>query len=122
VVFVERVIDEGADPLVASFELLVAGPSADESKDGLWSWFSDETTATVRSVELDNGLLVVDFDNFIEAMNNAGTSCGSESLLAQLNGTAFQFTEVERVTYGIEGSCETFFNWLQRDCVVYHRP
>ena len=47
---------------------------------------------------------------------NASTSCGSEALLAQLNGTAFQFADVERTRYLLDGSCQDFANWLQRTC------
>jgi len=43
------------------------------------------------------------------------------SLLAQLNATAFQFDRVERVRYEMEQSCDTFSNWLQRDCAEYTR-
>lgn len=122
VAIVDRVIADGDDPLVSAFEFLVAGPTSGEKTDGYSSWFSAKTAGTVRSVELHDGLLVVDFDNFIETIANAGTSCGSVSLLAELNGTAFQFADVDAVTYEIEGSCETFFNWLQRGCVIYPRP
>jgi hypothetical protein len=72
-------------------------------------------------VTLDNGLLLVDFGDFRELIANASTSCGSMSLLSQLNATAFQFEEVERVRYLIEGSCDAFSNWLQRECMEYTR-
>jgi len=47
--------------------------------------------------------------------------CGSMSLLAQLNTTALPFEEVERARYAIEGSCDMFSDWLQRDCMEYTR-
>ena len=76
----------------------------------------------LRSVELSDGLLTVGFGDLPPVMNNASTSCGSSSQIAQLNGTAFQFQEVDRVSYQIEGSCDAFFGWLQRDCQEYLRP
>lgn len=119
---VDRSLDEAADPMKAVFELLVAGPTTDEIAAGAVSMFSNETAGMLRSVELSSGLLTVDFEDLRPVIPNASTSCGHFSLIAQLNGTAFQFPEVERVTYQIEGSCHTFFNWLQSDCREYPRP
>lgn len=119
---VDRSLDETTDPMKAVFELLVAGPTTHENVEGAVSMFSNETAGMLRSVELSNGLLTVDFEDLRPVIPNASTSCGHFSLIAQLNGTAFQFPEVERVTYQIEGSCHTFFNWLQRDCHEYPRP
>lgn len=115
-------VAEGDDPLTSSFELLVAGPTTNEQENGVWSWFSDETEGMVWSVTVEGDLLIVNFGDLRKIISNAGTSCGSEALLGQLNGTAFLSAEVERVTYEIEGSCDTFYNWLQRDCVIHIRP
>ncbi len=76
----------------------------------------------VRSVTLESGLLTVDFEDLRPVIPNASTSCGHLSLIAQLNGTAFQFAQVDRVTYQIDGSCDAFFNWLQTECQEYGRP
>ena len=121
VVFVTRSIAPGSDPMAAAFELLVAGPTADEVNAGASSSFSDATAASVESVTLAGDLLTVGFEDIRSDMNNASTACGSEALLAQLNGTAFQFAAVERVTYAINGNCGAFFNWLQRDCEILAR-
>jgi hypothetical protein len=103
-------------PIRAAFDELVAGPSPDEANAGASSFFSSETASVVSSVRLTDGLLVVDFAELRTLIPNASTSCGSEALLAQLNSTAFQFSEIDRVRYRIEGSCDDFANWLQRDC------
>lgn len=118
----DRSVDEAAEPIGTAFELLVAGPTAEEGAEGAGSFFSNETAGMLRSTELSDGLLTVDFGDLRPVIPNASTSCGSFSLIAQLNGTAFQFPEVERVTYQIEGNCDAFFNWLQRDCQEYLRP
>lgn len=117
-----RSIDETADPIESALRLLVAGPTAEEQATGAGSFFSTETEETIRSINLEGGLLTVDFEDLRPVIPNASTSCGHLSLIAQLNSTAFQFEEVDRVTYQIEGSCETFFNWLQTDCQEYTRP
>ncbi len=118
----ERIIDAAGDPIRAAFDQLVTGPNRAEQGDGAGSFFSLDTSGIVLSTDMADGLLVVDLVDARTRLANASTSCGSESLLAQLNATAFQFDEVERVTYEFEGSCDEFFNWLQRDCVVYSSP
>ncbi|MCJ7781801.1 MAG: GerMN domain-containing protein, partial [Acidimicrobiia bacterium] len=121
VVVYERQIGASADPIVAAFESLVAGPTIDEEASGAGSFFSAATTGMVASAAVDDGLLVVDFDDLRSVIPNASTSCGSMALLAQLTSTAFQFDDVERVRYEIEGSCTTFAEWLQRGCMEYTR-
>lgn len=111
-----REITDDVDPIEAAFEELVNGPTAEEVGDGASSFFSPATRDAVTSVVLSDGLLVIDLSDLRSVIPNASTSCGSESLLAQLNGTAFQFATVDRVRYRIEGSCDDFANWLQRDC------
>ena len=117
----ERRIGASVDPIVAAFESLVAGPTIDEEASGAGSFFSAGTTGMVASAAVDDGLLVVDFDDLRSVIPNASTTCGSMALLAQLTNTAFQFDDVESVRYEIEGSCDTFAGWLQRECMEYTR-
>ena len=117
----DRQVPATADPVRAALDELVAGPTADEQNQGAGSFFSTESAGTVRSAALDKGLLVVDFDDFRRLLGNASSSCGSEQFLAELNSTVFQFPEVQRVRYEIEGSCFTFATWLQGDCVEFTR-
>jgi hypothetical protein len=122
VTLLERSVAASLDPIEAAFRELVAGPTAEEAARGAdTAIFSGETSQAIQSVTLDEGLLSVDFTDFRQVIANASTSCGSMSLLAQLNTTAFQFEEVERVRYLIDGSCDTFANWLQRECTEYTR-
>jgi hypothetical protein len=112
----DRAVPATADPFRAAFDQLVAGPTAEEIGTGVGSFFSGATADAVSSVLLQDGILVVDLVDVRPLLNNASTSCGSEALLAQLNSTAFQFPEVERVRYQMSGSCSLFANWLQREC------
>ena len=112
-----RNVSENDDPVQAAFSALVGGPTTDETAAGAFSFFSSATADVISSITLSDGLLKVDFgDDLPSLIPNASTSCGSESLLAQLNGTAFQFESVERARYLVAGSCDGFANWLQRDC------
>ena len=121
VLMFERELDASRDLLFATFESLVAGPTAQEAASGATSHFSTATADAVVSATVEQGLLVIDFEDLRSTIPNASTSCGSMALLAQLNATAFQFDEVERVRYEIEGSCDTFSNWLERECIEYTR-
>ncbi|MGF1598372.1 MAG: hypothetical protein ACFCVK_15810 [Acidimicrobiales bacterium] len=68
----------------------------------------------------DRGAGVLDFRN---ALGPAGatTSCGSSALLGSLNATAFQFDEIDKVRYELEGSCDEFGGWLQFGCLEIER-
>ena len=102
----------------AALAELVAGPTAEEIAAGAGSFFSSDTADVVRTVtEGETGVLIVDFTDLRFLIPNASTSCGSEALLAQLNYTVLQF--VPRVRYEIDGSCDIFSNWLQRECVEF---
>jgi len=113
--FVRSIGDE-IDPYRSTFQLLVAGPTEDETTAGAGSFFSSETADVVKSAVLTDGVLSVDFADLRPLIPNASTSCGSQALLAQLNSTAFQFEPVERTRHLIDGSCNDFANWLQREC------
>jgi len=117
----ERQVAVADDAIRAAFERLVAGPTDAEQEIGASSFFSADTTGTVRNVTLQDGLLVVDFEDLRPLMPNASTSCGSEALLAQLNATAFQLPDVLSVRYEIAGDCDAFANWLQRECQEVER-
>lgn len=110
-----RSLPDGDDAIEFALAELVAGPTAAESDAGAGSFFSSETAGAITSVAVSDGLVVVDFIDIRPLMPNASTSCGSESLLAQLDATVFQF-DVDRARYRIEGSCDDFGNWLQREC------
>ena len=115
-----------ADPssrLEAAVRGLLAGPTQAEREAGYISLFSEQTALALNSVELgDDGVAIVDFADLRVVLNNASTSMGSQILLAQLNATVFQIPEVDAVEYRIHGSCDTFWEWLQRACEVLPRP
>lgn len=111
-----RTAPAGVDPMLAAFDELARGPTASEAAAGAGSFFSSVTADVVTSVRLTDELMLVDFEDLRPLMPSASSSCGREALLAQLNATAFQFQDVERVRYRVDGSCDEFANWLQGDC------
>ena len=109
-------------PLTAAFRGLMAGPTEEEQAAGVQSWFGDSTRNALRRIQLRDGFLVVDFDGRLtSAIPNASSSAGSAALLASLDSTAFQFPAVDSVQYRLEGSCDGFWEWLQRGCTTVRR-
>ena len=104
-------------PLAAALRALVRGPSPEEREAGVTSWFSDSSAFVLRRVRAETSHVEVDFRNDLKRLApGAGSSTGSEQLLASLDSTLFQFPWVRTVEYQMEGSCEAFWEWLQREC------
>lgn len=108
--------------LQAALTHLVAGPTPNEIAEGAGSNFSADTAGSlVRVTQDDNGYVVVDLTDKGGWMSMSSASCSSMALLAQLNSTVFQFGDVNRVRYELDGSCERFFNILQSECSEFDR-
>ncbi len=104
--------------LAATLRQLLAGPSAGDTAAGLGSFFSSATANTLLSATIaPGGAATIDFDPALATLiPNASSSAGSAALLRELDATVFQFLEVTSATYQLGGSCEAFFNFLQRGC------
>lgn len=121
---VDRTVPDTASLPRAAIEALLAGPTADERTAGLTSFFSSETAEMLNDVTVDAaGNAVVDFRDLRRIIPNASSSFGSRILLGELDATVFQFPNIARVEYRIDGSCEAFWEWLQYGgCQVAERP
>jgi hypothetical protein len=109
-------------PLDAALRELVRGPTPEERAEGLTSWFNDSTSGVLRRVRAESSHVTVDFhDDLRRLAPGAGSSSGSEQLLMALDSTVFQFSWVRTAEYRMEGSCEEFWAWLQRECTVVRR-
>ncbi len=123
------VIPLGEDPardeaflLEAALDALVAGPTAEEEARGITSFFSEATADLVAEVTLQGDSAMVDVRDLRTLVPNASSSTGSFLFLSELNGTIFGLPGIERVEYRMEGSCEDFWNFLQRSCQEVRRP
>lgn len=116
-----RAVPDGADALSHALSELLAGPTEPEDAAGLVTWFSGRTAGMLRSVTLEDGFAVVDFRDFRPIIPNAGSSAGSMMLMRHLEATAFQFPEVRRVEFRIDGDCEELMAWLQIGCIAIRR-
>jgi spore germination protein GerM len=114
-------IDPRVHPAENALRELLRGPREEERARGFTSFFSEETAGMLRDVRLEAGRLHVDFFDFRDVIPNASSAAGSRALLGELNATAFQFAEVREIDYRIEGSCDAFWNFLQRGCEIVDR-
>jgi len=120
---VGREVPRASDLLTAAVELLLRGPTPEERAAGIASFFSSETAGMLSEAVLDeNGSAVIDFHDFRTVIPGASSAAGSEALLGELNATVAALGTVDRVEYRIEGSCERFWNFLQRDCAIVRLP
>jgi spore germination protein GerM len=120
---VSREVLPAPDLLTATLAELLRGPTPEERAAGLTSWFSSETAGMLNGVRLDaEGRAIVDLADVRDVIPGASSSAGSATLLGELNGTLAQFDAVQEVEYRLDGSCERFWNFLQRDCEIVRFP
>jgi hypothetical protein len=111
-----RVLDGSADSLAFALQELLAGPNQEERARGLSSFFSTATAGMLIRAELRGDVAWIDFADFSGIIPNASSSAGSAQLLDQIAGTLFQFDGVREAELSFNGSCDAFWNWLQRGC------
>lgn len=104
------------DTVRHALEALLAGPLEREREAGLASFFSPGTAGMLNEVAVRDGVAYVDFRDFSGVIPNASASAGSAQLLDQIAGTLFQFDGIREAELSFDGSCDAFWNWLQRGC------
>ena len=92
----EIVIDDSTDKYTAAVETLLNEPG----EDNLTKIFPNN--AAIRSVEVSDGLAVVDFDGSL-LKNFVGGSTGEEFLIGSVVDTLTNFPEVKQVKFLVDG-------------------
>lgn len=118
--FVYREVPESNLVLTKTLEELVKGPDIIERAAGFVSFFSEDTVDAFAGVTLNAGRAIIDFRG-LEDLNNISSATGSEFFIANLNANVFQFDTIDAVEYRLNGSCDEFWNLLQRDCQLVTR-
>ncbi|HSF87151.1 MAG TPA: GerMN domain-containing protein [Acidimicrobiia bacterium] len=113
--FVYREVPPSDLVLTRTMEELVKGPDVFERAAGFVSFFSEETVDAFAGVTLNAGRATIEFRG-LESIDNISTASGSEFFLANLNANVFQFDTIDAVEYRLNGTCDDFWNLLQRDC------
>jgi hypothetical protein len=113
--------------LGAAMSAQLAGPTEAETAAGYYAFnvAADGVVSPDSTIQSYGGPDEAEFD-FIDfrsnpGMANASASAASTQLLAQLTSAAFQFPTVDSATFTFSGDCDSFWNWLQRDCTQVER-
>jgi len=113
-------LDDFGDAMIEQ----LTGPTDEELEAGYFAFTVEEGDAgQYVAYRADGGDVQFDFVDFRSdpGMSNASASTASMHLLAQLSAVSFQFPAADTVTYTFDGDCDTFWNWLQRDCTTVPR-
>lgn len=111
---VTRTIPRTQGVAKAALQELFKGPTEEEKKSGLSSFFSDDTKDILDRVNVKDGAAYVDLDGSVtQKLSNATTSCGSQAFTASVEKTLTQFRTVKKVFFAIEGSPKDFYDWIQ---------
>lgn len=121
---VTRLVTAGTDPIRATLNEAVKGPSGAERVEGIaGSFLSERTALMVRNVELEGSRLIVDFYPFVRSpmISNVSTSTGGMIFNTILSANLFQFPEVEEIEYRVDGSCSAYWAIFEADCSIQTR-
>jgi hypothetical protein len=78
--------------------------------------FSAQTASILKGVHVEPGTAYVNLADIRQTIPSAGTSCGSQAFLAEVDQTVRAVLPVERVLYAIDGDPAAFYDWLQFGC------
>lgn len=114
---VERKVPKTQSVARAALNELFKGPTEEEKKSGLNSWFSEKSKHILKDINIKDGNAYVDLDEWvIQNLGGATTSCGGANFSAEIETTLKQFPTIKKVFYSIEGNSTEFYSWQQMDC------
>lgn len=98
----------------AALDELFKGATAEETKKGYSSFFSEETTGLVISVRIVKGIAYVNLKGeVIEKLGGATSSCGSNTYYGSVNKTLKQFPTIKKIMFAIEKDPAMYYDWMQ---------
>lgn len=109
----EREVDPAAstqERLSLTLTEYLEGPSEEQQRRG---YSSALTGSKVRSVVVEEGHAVVDFNDSLEELGGFGTPTFGRIVIAELAENVFQFSDIESVSFELEGSCRRFAALLE---------
>lgn len=95
---------------------LFIGPTTEEKERGASSPFSESTTNLLHKVKIIDTTAYLDFNNATELLVGNNSSCGGGALMAQIENTVKQNSEINKVIISSNGNAEDFYFWLQLGC------
>ncbi len=115
---VERTIPKTKAVARAALEQLFLGPTNEEKSQDYYSWFSEKTKSILLDVKVEKKRAYVNLRASAPTVlpGMVTTSCGSEHLMAAMENTLLQFSNIKKVFFAIEGKPQDFYEWLQLSC------
>lgn len=116
--FVIREIKDNENLAQETMMQMFAGPTEEEKARGLQPfWITEENAGALGRIFIKDGTAYLDW-NEDESMltSGANSSCGSQSFLSPIEATLKGLPGVQRVVHAINGSPETFYEWMQMVC------
>lgn len=111
---VTRTVPQTQSVATAALRELFKGPTQEEKKTGMSSFFSEDTKDILDRVNVKDGAAYVNLDgSVIQKLGNATSSCGSQAFTASVEETLKQFPTVKKVFFAIEGSPRDYYDWVQ---------
>lgn len=95
---------------------LFSGPTDEERKLGFSSFFSEATASILKSVSVRNGVAAVNLADIRSVLPNVSSSCGSQAFMSSVERTLYQFDNIDKVIFAIDGDPEAFYEWVQLGC------
>lgn len=110
---VERKIPKTKAVAKTALEELFKGVTKEESAKGYVSFTPEETKNILKSIKIKNNSAYINFNKIVyEQLGTATTSCGG-GFFSSIEQTLFQFPNIKKVFYAIEGSPRDFYEWVQ---------
>lgn len=114
---VERSVPVTSEPSgVVALGQLFAGPTEAEVAQGYRSPFSKATQGMLKDIKVKGRTAYLDLADVRPVMPMAGSACGREAFLAEVEATLKAVLPVEWVVYSIKGDPLAFCEWMQLGC------
>jgi Sporulation and spore germination len=110
---VDRVVPDDGAPLAAALTQLLLGTTDDESVAGLGSAFSSHTAGQFHSVDVANGIAIIDLTDGFVRTNNFSTSNLSGVVGRQIEATVYQFPGIDGIDFRVNGER---WCWWESSC------
>ena len=107
---------EGENKEVAALTEILKGPTIEERKNGAVSFFSDDTNYVFDGLIIRDDIAGVNFTDIASIIPDADSSCGSLALMASVESTLYQFGNIKKVIFAIDGSPRKFYEWAGIGC------
>lgn len=95
---------------------LLKGPTDEEKENGLTSLFSEATTFALNSLSISGGVAAVNMADISAIIPEAKSDCGRKSLISSVEKTLYQFDNINKVVFAINGNPKKFYDWVGMGC------